>query len=202
MDFFKTYFSIFIGSVFYALSTVLFIFPASVLLGGTSGISVILEGLLHYSPGEILMAINFLLIILAFIILGKQMAIKTMVGSVLTTIFIGAFEKVFVFEKPLITNTYISAIIGAVFIAVSSGIMFFVDSSSGGTDIIALVIKKFSNIKIGRALLITDILIVIIGGFLSNTEILLSSLLGLIIKTTGIDLFISLIKKQKGSDRG
>ena len=88
-------------------------------------------------------------------------------------------------------------------IAVASGIMFYVDSSSGGTDIIALIVKKFSNIKIGKALLITDVLIVLVGGVLSGLTIFLSSFLGLLIKTLGIDLVISIISKglkKKGSE--
>ena len=61
------------GSFLYALSTLVFIFPHSLLLGGTSGVSVILESFLGYSPGTILMVINSFLIILAFVLLGKEM---------------------------------------------------------------------------------------------------------------------------------
>ncbi len=74
--------------------------------------------------------------------------------------------------------------------------MFYVDSSSGGTDIIALIVRKFSRLQIGKALLITDVLIVIIGGVLSSYTILFSSVLGLLIKTLGIDLVIHFIKKR------
>ena len=186
---------IFLGSILYAASTVLFIFPKSLLLGGTSGISVILERFLPFSPGIILMTINFLLIVLAFVILGKEMAAKTLIGSVLTTVFIGIFEKLFSFEAPLIANEYLSAIVGAAIIAVASGIMFYVDSSSGGTDIIALIVKKYSSIQIGKALLITDVLIVVVGGILSGITILISSFIGLLIKALGIDFVISLIKR-------
>ena len=73
--------------------------------------------------------------------------------------------------------------------------MFFVDSSSGGTDIIALIVKKFSGIQIGKALLITDILIVLIGGWFLGITLLISSVVGLLIKTLGIDFVISIIKK-------
>ena len=190
------YLLIILGSVFYATSTVLFIFPHLLLLGGTSGISVILNAFLSFSPASILMVINFSLIIVAFIVLGKDMGIKTLVGSTLTTVFIGFFEKIFCFENPIVQNQYISAVIGAVIIALASGIMFYVQSSSGGTDVIALIIQKFTNIKIGKALLITDVLIVIIGGLLSNKVILISSFLGLLIKTLGIDLVIKIIKKR------
>lgn len=194
--FVKDYLLILIGSVLYAISTVLFIFPDGLLLGGTSGISVILESVLPFSPGTILMVINFSLIILAFVVLGKSMATKTLVGSVCTTVFIGVFEPLLSFEQAIIANSYISALIGAAVIAIASGIMFYVDSSSGGTDIIALIIKKFFNLNIGRALLITDILIVLIGGGLSGITILISSFLGLLVKTFGIDFVISYIKKN------
>ena len=75
--------------------------------------------------------------------------------------------------------------------------MFYVDSSSGGTDVIALIVKKFSGIKIGMALLITDVLIVLVGGLLSGITILISSFLGLLVKTFGIDFVIRIIKKIK-----
>lgn len=191
----REYFLIVIGSVLYAVSTVLFIFPNTLLLGGTSGISVVLEAFLPFSPGTILMVINFSLIVLAFVVLGKNMATKTLIGSLCTTVFIGVFEKLFSFKQVVISNSYLSALVGAAIIAVASGIMFSVDSSSGGTDIIALIIKKYFNVNIGRALLITDILIVLIGGALSGITILISSFIGLLVKTFGIDLVISGIKK-------
>ena len=71
------------------------------------------------------------------------------------------------------------------------------DSSSGGTDIIALIVKKFSGIKIGKALLMTDVLIVLVGGALSGITVLISSSVGLLIKALGIDLVILFIKKTR-----
>lgn len=189
------YILIALGSFLYAVSTLLFIFPHSLLLGGTSGISVILEAFLPFSPGTILMVINTFLVVLAFILLGKEMGIKTLVGSVLTTVLIGILEPHLVFDAAIVSNRYLSSAVGAAIIAVASGIMFYVDSSSGGTDVIALIIKKYSNIQIGKALLIADILIVIVGGILSELSLFLSSLLGFLIKTLGIDLFIGIIQK-------
>lgn len=196
----SNYCLIMFGSILYAVATVAFIFPHSLLLGGTSGISVILNAYIPFSPGVILMIINFSLIIAAFIILGKEMAIKTFVGSALTTVFVGIFEKVFN-SGTVISNIYISAFVGAALIALASGVMFYVKSSSGGTDIIALIVQKYSNINIGRALLITDFLIVVAGGILSGYIILVSSFIGLLIKTFGIDYVIELIKKRITGDK-
>lgn len=192
-----SYSLILFGSMLYALSTVLFIFPSSLLLGGTSGISVILHSVISFSPGIILTVINTALIVVAFVVLGKEMAVKTLVGSVFTTVFVAVCEKIFVLEKPIIENPYLSAVIGGSIIAVASGVMFYCNSSSGGTDVIALIVKKYSSIDIGKALLITDVLIVITGGLISGFTILLSSFIGLLIKTLGIDFVIALIKKWR-----
>lgn len=187
---------IILGSILYAIATVAFIFPHSLLLGGTSGISVILNAYIPFSPGAILVIINLSLLIAAFVVLGKEMAVKTFVGSTLTTVFVGIFEIIFGNSTILISNIYISAFVGAAIIALASGIMFYVKSSSGGTDIIALIVKKYSQINIGRALLITDFLIVIVGGLLSGYIILASSFVGLLIKTFGIDFVIEIINKS------
>ena len=141
------YLCIVLGSILYAAATVAFIFPHSLLLGGTSGISVILNAYLPFSPGTILVIINFSLLVLAFFVLGRDMAVKTFVGSTLTTLFVGFFEKLLRFEKPIASNIFLSALMGAAIIAVASGIMFYVNSSSGGTDIIALIVRKYSKTK-------------------------------------------------------
>lgn len=191
----KEYVIITVGSLLYAVSTHLFIFPPELLLGGTSGISVILNHFLPFSSGSILMGINILLLIVSFIILGKEMAVKTFVGSSITTAAIGMLDIVMPIEEPIIANAYFSAVIGASLIAIASALLFYVQSSSGGTDIVALIVKKYSKLNIGKALLVTDFLIVIIGGILSGIYIAVASMLGLLIKTFGIDFLISLINK-------
>lgn len=180
------------GSALYALAITLFLFPHDLVLGGTSGLSVILGQFLPFSEGDLLAALNFLLLILAFLILGRQIAIRTLVGSTLTGLFAPLFERIFVTPAPLIGNPALSAVAGAALIALASAILFAVSSSSGGTDIVALILQKFSRINIGRALLVTDVLIVIAGGFLSGLWVFLYSFVGLVIKTLGIDAVTAL----------
>lgn len=196
------YIFIVIGSIFYAIGTVFFIFPNGLLLGGTSGISVILNAWLPFSPGTILVIINIFLLLLAFFTLGREMAIKTLIGSILTTVFIGVTEYLFPLDE-VVKNNYFSAILGAIIIAIASGIMFYVDSSSGGTDIVALIVKKYTKLDIGKALLVTDVIIVLMGGVLSGWNIAIPSFIGLLIKTLGIDFVIFIIKKYiKKMDEG
>jgi len=184
------------GSMVYAAAIQFFIFPKGLFLGGTSGVSVILN---HFFPdmssGQFLMAINIGLMVLALVILGRGMAIKTLIGSTLTTAFVGCLESVATTATLPIANPILSALIGSGLIAIGSGILFYIDSSSGGTDIIALIIQKFSSIRIGRALLIADILIVIIGACVSPLPIAIASIIGLLVKAFGIDLVIGCIKR-------
>ncbi len=187
------YLLILLGSFLYMLGTCLFIFPHGLLLGGTSGISVILTRLIPLSPAAILTGINIVLMILAVVILGRSMAVRTFVGSLATTLFIGGFDLLFPVIDPPVHNVFLSAILGAAVIALASGILFYVDASSGGTDIIALIIRKYSNIRIGRALLITDVVIVLLGGIPTG----LASFTGLFIKTLGIDVVMARIKRHK-----
>lgn len=192
----KEYAVIVLASILYAFSTHFFIFPFGIFLGGTSGISVILNHFIPFSPGIILMIINILLLTLAFILLGKDMAIKTFVGSLATTVAIGGLEIFLPSPTPIISNIYISGIVGAALICVASALLFYVRSSSGGTDIVALIVNKYAKMNIGKALLCTDILIVIIGGIISGFSIAAASVIGLLIKTFGIDLIIDLLQKH------
>ena len=189
----RDYALILLGCFLYMLGTCLFIFPHGLLLGGTSGISVILARFLPFSPAAILSGINILLMLLAALILGRSMAVRTFVGSLVTTLFIGVFDLLFTLTAPPIRNVFLSAILGAAVIALASGILFYVDASSGGTDIIALIIRKYSSIRIGRALLITDVVIVLLGGIPTG----LASFTGLFIKTLGIDGVMALIRRTK-----
>ena len=192
---FTVYSLIALAALLYGVGTVLFIFPNSVLLGGTSGIALIAAKWLPVSPGTVSVILNTTLIVLAFVILGKGVALRTFVGSALTTVFIGVFEPLFANVTPLVSNNYLAAFIGAAIIAVASGIMFYVDSSSGGTDIVALILKKYVDVNIGRALFITDVLIVIVGGIVSGVWIAIASVIGFLVKVLGIDAVIFVIRK-------
>ena len=181
---------------FICVQYIFFIFPLGIFLGGTSGISVILNYFIPFSPGIILMMINITLLILALLLLGKEMAIRIFVGSLVTTVAIGGLEILFPSPDPIIPNIYISCVIGAILICIASATLFYVRSSSGGTDIAAQIINKYTKMNIGKALLCTDILIVIVGGIISGCSVAVASVIGLLIKTFGIDFMIAFFQNH------
>ena len=192
-----TYSFIILGSIIYGVATVFFVFPSGLFLGGTSGIAVIASSYLPLTAGNVSVVLNVTLLVAAFIVLGRGMAWRTFIGSACTTLSIGAFDLLYPSGEALISNVYISGAVGAALIALASALLFYVDSSSGGTDILALIVRKFSEIKIGKALLITDVLIVVVGGILEGWFIAVASFVCLLIKTLGIDILIRLISNFK-----
>lgn len=187
---------ILLASMLYAIGTVWFIFPHGLFLGGTSGISVILTAFLEATPGILLFIINMALLVLAFALLGRRIAFKTLLGSTATAVFIALVERYLTPAEPLLPSLLLSSVVGSVTLAVAGGLLFFVGSSSGGTDIVALIVQRFSRIRnIGRALFATDVLIVLVGGLLTGVPMLLCSLLGLCIKAFGIDAFVALLSR-------
>jgi uncharacterized membrane-anchored protein YitT (DUF2179 family) len=144
---FETILRITFGSAVYAAATQLFIFSNNLFLGGTSGVSVILSHFFPgFSSGEILMIINITLMVLAVVILGKGMAVKTFLGSTLTTCFIGLLDRYVPAEPVLISNPLLSAVVGASVVAAGSALLFLVDEKSSAfvTGIVIPVDGGFS----------------------------------------------------------
>lgn len=184
-----------IGSFLYAVGLHFYIFPAGIILGGTGGVSVVLSKYLEMSSDIIITIINTALLVLAFVILGKHFAVRTVIGSSATTVFVYVLNLFFPIETASI-NQFVAAIVGATLIAVGGGLLFYYDSSSGGTDIIALIVKKYTHTDIVRALFVTDILIVIVGSIMMNDLLLgLATALGFVIKIAGMEGVICFLKK-------
>ena len=190
------YLLILIGSILYGLGTVLFIFPSKIFIGGVSDIAAIINYRYAVPRGDVFIVFGIALTLLSFYFFNSRTALKTLVGAILTGTAVAGFGWLFAEQRPLIENRYISALVGVLILAIACGILFYVDSSSDGTDIVALILKKYTRIRIGRALIITNVLIVIFGStYKAGPGMYLASILGLFIKALAIDFVIFLIHK-------
>ena len=174
-----------------------FKFPNNFSFGGVTGIAIVLSKFLPGTPGNITLMINIVLLLLGFILLGKGFGIKTAYVSILMSVGLSLAEVWFPMEKPLTTEPVLELIYAIVLPAFSSAIFFNMNASSGGTDIVAMILKKHTKLNIGSALFFSDMLIVILSCFVFDMQTGLFSLIGLLAKSLVVDNVIESINLCK-----
>ncbi len=174
-----------------------FKFPNNFSFGGVTGIAVVLAKICPLSPGTITFIINMFLLVLGFIFLGKGFGVKTVYVSVLTSVGLSLAEVICPMSSPL-TSEPILELVFAIFLpAISAAVLFNMGASGGGTDIVAMILKKYTSWNIGTALMIVDVVIVVLACFMFDAQTGLCSLCGLLAKSLIIDDVIENINMCK-----
>ncbi|MEF9990615.1 MAG: YitT family protein [Romboutsia sp.] len=170
-----------IGCTSMSIGINMFLKPHTIAPGGLSGVSVVLNKITGISVSNIMLLIGIPLVIFAFKILGTKNSIKTLFGTVLFSIIINLTSPLS--ELNVTNDLLLSAISGAIFVGIGIGIVFRVDGSTGGTDLIALILsKRFPGIKATKFMMCLDGVVVISSGIVSkNLEIGLYSAIALYI---------------------
>ena len=176
-----------LGSALLAIGIYFFKVPNGFSTGGVSGIGTLLGRITPVSTATWITALNLLLLLVGLFVLGKETAAKTVFCSVLYSAFMQILEFIIPVNEPLTDQPFLELVIGILLTAIGSAIIFNADASSGGTDIIALIIKKYSSLDVGRALLCSDFLIAFSSFFVFGLTACLYSLLGLFAKAFLID---------------
>lgn len=174
-----------------------FKFPNHFSFGGVTGIAVVLGEVMPITPATINFIINMALLVLGFFFLGKDTGIKIVYVSILTSVGLSLMEWAVPMTKPLTGEPMLELIFAIVLPAVSSAILFNIGASGGGTDIIAMILKKYTNVSIGIALFIVDLLIVLASCLVFDIQTGLFSFCGLMAKTLVIDEVIENINLCK-----
>lgn len=186
------------GTVLLSIGIYFFKFPNNFSTGGVSGISILLGKVLPFvSPAAIMWVINLVLLIIGFIVIGRGFGLMTAYSSMLYSALTWIFEKVYPMTEPFTDQPFLELCFAMMIPAVASAILFNCGASSGGTDIIAMIIKKYTSMDIGKALMVSDALIAGSACFVFDIETGLFSLLGLIIKAFVVDLVIENINLCK-----
>ncbi len=191
------------GILMMAASVYFFQTPNNFTLGGVAGIAIILARY-FLTQGTIMLIINVALLILGLIILGKQCTFRTIYCSLMYTGIIWGCERINLIElctggQTTLTNQPFMELCYAVLLfGIGGAIVFNCGASSGGTDIIALIVKKFSKMNVGMALMIVDMIVVCVSFFaFADIQTLLYSALGLFAKSFLLDGVIESIGKTK-----
>lgn len=180
-----------------AAGTYFFKFPNHFTFGGITGLAVLVAKTGVMSAGDFNFITNMILLIIGFFILGKKFAAKTAYCSILLSVALSALERIYPMSAPLTNQPMLELCFAIALPSLGSAILFNIGSSSGGTDIIAMILKKYSSVDIGHALLITDVLITVAGCFMFDIATGLYSFLGLAIRSFMIDTFIESFNLSK-----
>ena len=194
----KEWLLLLLGTTLTAAGVYFFKFPNNFSTGGVSGIAVILG---HYfpnaTPGDFVMGINMALLLVGFLVFGKGFGIKTAVVSTLMSAMIWVLERVLPMDHPMTSQPLMELIFAVSLPAVGSAILFNLDASTGGTDIVAMVLRKFTSLNIGNALMISDSIITVMACVAFGMETGLFSILGLLMKSLLVDMVLENINTHK-----
>lgn len=186
-----------VATLILVVGVYVFKFPNNFSFGGVTGLAVVLGAVIPISPGSITFAINMLLMVVGFLFLGKGFGIKTVYVSILMSVGLSLAERFFPMQEPLTTQPVMELIYAVVLPAFSSAILFNIGASGGGTDIIAMILKKYTRLNIGAALFLVDLGIVVASCLVFNAQTGLFSLCGLLAKSLVVDNVIESINLCK-----
>lgn len=178
------YVYIIIGAAIIAVGFNVFLLPNEVASGGVSGISTILKGLFDWKPGYVQYAFNIPLFIAGVILLGKQFGARSLVGTLMLPFFVILTSS----WEPATLNPLLGALFGGISVGVGLGIVFRGNASTGGTDLAAQIITKYTGLTLGTSVMLIDGLIVLSAALVFDVEKGLYALIGLFVTTKTIDI--------------
>lgn len=186
-----------ISTLIMAVGIYFFKFANNFTFGGITGIAVLVAKFLPLSASDFSFVANILLLVIGWIILGKSFAAKTAYSTILLSVSLSFLERVYPMSHPLTNEPLLELIFAILLPALGSAILFNIGASSGGTDAIAMILKKYTSVDIGKGLMVSDLIFTLAGFLVFNVKTGLYSLLGLIMRSALIDNFIESFNRSK-----
>ena len=194
----KEYALLTLGTLLTAVGVYFFKFPNNFSTGGVSGLSIILA---HYvpsvSPGAFVFVINQALLVLGFAVFGRSFGVRTAYTSLVLSCATWGLEYICPLSAPMTSQPLLELVFAVTLPAIGSAILFNMQASSGGTDIVAMILRKFTNLNIGNALLFVDFSITVAACFAFGMETGLFSILGLVLKSVIVDMVLENFRVHK-----
>lgn len=151
-----------LGIVLTAIALEYFFFPNDIAAGGVSGIALVINGVTGWNISIMVLILNIILFILAFVILGKGFGGKSIYATIMLSVVMELIEKVF--NPGMLTdNMFLASFFGSALLAMGSAIVFHQGASTGGTSILAAIISKFTSLGVGTSLLLNDSIICLLA---------------------------------------
>lgn len=161
----RRYFELIIGILLIALAFNVFLLPNDLVFGGVSGLSIIIKDIIPIDPSQFIMISSLLLLVVSFMVLGKEKTKGSIVGSILFPIFVDLTANANQYINLDTSNLLLAVIFGGIIYGFGAGLVFKAGFTTGGTDIINQIISKYLHVSMGNAMLMSDGLIVLCGGY-------------------------------------
>lgn len=159
LSFLKTCCIVLLGNAMLAFFVAAFVIPHDIIMGGTTGIGIVLEKVLSIDTAMIILTLNIVLLIFGWIVLGKKFFLTTVASSVLYPVLLAVMLRIPGIDS-MTDNSLLAAIFGGCLEGVSLGILVRVGSSTGGMDVVNLVLHKWLHLPVAALFWITDIIVV------------------------------------------
>ncbi len=185
----ENYLYLILGLFLATISFNLFLAPYNLVSGGVSGPSLIIHKLIHMNESVFILITNSLLLLLSFLLLGKEMTRKTILGSLLFPVFITLTKILNSFIPTNDLDLIIIAVLGGIISGTGYGLIFKSGFTSGGTDILNQIIENYFHIPISTSILFVDGIITVLGGLIFGIPTMVYALIALV--------FISLFSNKK-----
>ena len=180
-----------------AVGIYFFKFSNNFTFGGITGLAVLVDKSGAISAGDFSFAANMILLVIGFFVLGRKFAAKTAYSSILLSVTLSGLERIYPMSQPLTDQPLLELAFAIALPSIGSAVLFNIGASSGGTDVVAMIMKKYTSFNIGNALLVTDFFITLAGCFVFDIETGLYSFLGLALRSFMIDGFIESLNLSK-----
>ena len=180
----KDYLYMAFGIAVYTVGLTGFIIPNEIVTGGLAGAALLLKYAAHIEVAKTIMIVNLLLLVLAFRFLGKTFVISTIIGAGMLSFFVNIGETYltpYLTANPLIHDPFIAMVLGGILMGSGLGMVYSVNGSTGGVDIIGFLVTKYFKIRISRILLLVDVLVVVSSIFVLSNYAMEKMVLGLIL---------------------
>ncbi len=198
MKYIKNFFFITLSIFIMAVGVYFFKFPNNFVFGGVTGFAVVIAEITPMTAGTFTLIANAILLIIGFIFLGKSFAVKTTYASVLLSVLLVVFEKLYPMDKPFSNEPILDLLFAIALPAIGSAMLFQIGASSGGTDVLAMLVKKYTTVQnIGLALFISDLIMILAACFVFDIQTALYSFVGLTVKSFVIDGILDTINLRK-----
>lgn len=161
----RRYLQLVIGIFLIAVSFNLFLYPNDLVFGGVSGLSIIVKEITPIDPSGFIMICSLLLLIISFLVLGKEQTKGSVIGSILFPIFVNLTTNIGNYIQIDTSNLLLCSIFSGVIYGFGAGLVFKAGFTTGGTDIINQIVSKYAHVSMGNAMLMSDGLIVLGGAY-------------------------------------